>query len=203
MTSATVVSRTRNVVIALAVALAAVLVASVAWQLANPRSGAITQASAATGVRITMKVTGHHQGVFKGDDNGTTRGGANLITITGYQFELTAPRDTASGAGTGKRVYKPLIVTHVMGGSSPQFLGAAATGENLTSVVINFYRSDRSGRDVNYYRVTLTNAFVSDVRQYTGGTDVLEDDSLVFQKIEQQDLIAHTEFIDNLSSGGA
>jgi type VI secretion system secreted protein Hcp len=200
MTSATVVSRTRTVVIALAVALAAILVASVAWQLANPRSGAITQASAATGVRITMKVTGQHQGVFKGDDNSTARGGANLINVTGYQFELTAPRDAATGQGTGKRVYKPMVISHVMGGSSPQFLAAAATGENLTSVVINFYRTDRSGRDVNYYRVTLTNASLSDVHQYTGGTDVLEDDSFTFQKVEQQDLIAHTEFIDSLNT---
>jgi len=200
MTSATVVSRTRTVVIALAVALAAILVASVAWQLANPRSGAITQASAATGVRITMKVTGHTTGVFKGDDNSTARGGANLITLSGYQFEVSSPRDASSGQATGKRVYKPLVVTHVMGGSSPQFLHAAVTGENLTSVVINFYRTDRSGRDVNYYRVTLTTAFVSDVRQYNGGTDVLEDDSFGFQKIEQEDLIAHTDFVDSLNT---
>jgi type VI secretion system Hcp family effector len=199
MTSASVVSRTRTVVVALAVALAAILVASVAWQLANPRS-AITQASAATGVRITMKVTGHTEGVFKGDDTAGARVAAGLITVSGYQFELTAPRDSSSGAGTGKRVYKPLIVTHVMGGSSPQFLHAAATGESLTSVVINFYRTDRSGRDVNYYRVTLTNAFLSDVRQYTGGTDVLEDDSFVFQKVEQEDLIAHTDFVDTFST---
>jgi len=67
-------------------------------------------------------------------------------------------------------------------------------------VVINFYRTDRNGRDVNYYRVTLSNAFVSEVRQYTGGTDVLEDDSFSFQKVEQQDLIAHTEFIDNFNT---
>lgn len=199
MTSATVVSRSRMVVVALAVALAAILVASVAWQLANPR-GAVTQASAAVGVRITMKVTGHTQSVFKGDDNASARAGAGQITVSGYQFDLTAPRDIASGQATGKRVYKPLIATHVMGGSSPQFLAAAAVAERLTSVVINFYRTDRNGRDVNYYRVTLTDAFVSEVRQYTGGTDVLEDDSFSFQKVEQEDLIAHTVFIDNFNT---
>jgi hypothetical protein len=40
---------------------------------------------------------------------------------------------------------------------------------------------------------------VSEVRQYNGGTDILEDDSLSFQKVEQQDLIAHTDFVDDLS----
>lgn len=198
MTSASVVSRTRTVVIALAVALAAILMASVAWQIANPR-GAITQASAAVGVRITMKVNGTVQGLFKGDDNAGPRA-ANQINVTDYQFELTAPRDIASGQASGKRVYKPMVITHVMGGSSPQFLRAAATGERLKSVVINFYRTDRSGRDVNYYRVTLTDAFLSDVKQYSGGTDVLEDDSFFFRKVEQQDLIAHTDFVDDIGA---
>ncbi len=50
---------------------------------------------------------------------------------------------------------------------------------------------------MNYYRVTLTNANLSDVRQYTSGGDVLEDDSFVFQKIEQHDFIANTTFIDS------
>jgi type VI protein secretion system component Hcp len=56
------------------------------------------------------------------------------------------------------------------------------------------FRTDRFGRDVNYYRVTLTNASVSAVRQYSSGAEVLEDDSLVFQKIQRDDLIAHTTF---------
>lgn len=197
MTSASVVSRTRTVVVAVAVALAAILVASVAWQMSN--RGAITQASAAVGVRITMKVTGKVQGAFKGDDSATAKGSVGLINVTGYQFDLTVPRDASSGLPSGKRTYKPLVATHVMGGSSPEFLAAASTNETLTSVVINFYRTDRTGREVNYYRVTLTDAGVVEVRQYNGGTDVLEDDSFTFRKVEQQDFIAHTDFIDDLS----
>jgi type VI secretion system secreted protein Hcp len=198
MTSASVVSRTRTVVVAVAVALAAILVASVAWQMSN--RSAITQASAAVGVRITMKVTGKVQGAFKGDDFATAKGSVGLINVTNYQFELTVPRDAATGLPTGKRVFKPLIATHVMGGSSPEFLAAAATNETLTSVVINFYRTDRSGKEINYYRVTLTDANVVGVRQYNGGTDVLEDDSFTFRKVEQQDFIAHTDFVDNFTA---
>jgi type VI secretion system secreted protein Hcp len=193
MTRSSVVARTRLVVVALAVALAAALLTGVAWQIGNPRAGAKT-ASAAVGVTINMKVTGQKQGVFKGDDNAPARL-AGLITVTGYQFDVVSPRDPSSGQATGKTVFKPVVVTHVMGGSSPQFLTAAATNENLKSVVIDFFRTDRFGRDVNYYRVTLTNANVSEVRQFSSGAEVLEDDSLVFQKIQQDDLIAHTTFI--------
>jgi type VI secretion system secreted protein Hcp len=193
MTRSSVFSRSRAVLVALAVALAAALATGVAWQIANPRAGA-KPASAAVGVTIAMKVTGQKQGVFKGDDNATAKQ-AGLITVTAYQFDVVSPRDPSSGQATGKAVFKPVVVTHVMGGSSPQFLTAAATNENLKSVVIDFFRTDRFGRDVNYYRVTLTNANVSEVRQFSSGAEVLEDDSLVFQKIQQDDLIAHTTFI--------
>ena len=198
MTGSLVVSRSQTVVVAMAVALAAALLTGVAWQLANPRAGA-KQASAAVGVTINMKVTGQKQGVFEGDDNATAKG-VGLITVTGYQFDLLVPHDPSSGLGTGKRHYKPLVATHVMGGSSPQFLDAAATNENLTSVVINFFRTDRSGRDVNYYRVTLTSAHIVEVHQYTSGADVLEDDSFTFRKVRQEDLIAKTSFEDDFQT---
>jgi len=198
MTRSLVVSRRRTVVAAMAVALAAALLTGVAWQLANPRAGA-KQASAAVGVTINMKVTGQKQGVFKGDDNAAAKG-IGLITVTGYQFDLLVPHDPSTGLGTGKRQYKPLVATHVMGGSSPQFLDAAATNESLTSVVINFFRTDRFGRDVNYYRVTLTGAHIVEVHQYTSGADVLEDDSFTFRKVQQEDLIAKTSFEDDFQT---
>jgi type VI secretion system secreted protein Hcp len=197
MARSSVLSRSRTVVVALAVALAAALLVGVAWQNANPRVGA-KRASAAVGVTINMKVTGKKQGAFKGDDNAPTKS-AGLITVTAYLFDVVSPHDAASGQATGKRQYKPLVATHVVGGSSPQFLTAIATNETLTSVVINFFRSDRRGGEVNYYRVTLTDASLTEVRQFTSGADVLEDDSFLFRKIQQEDLIAHTIFLDDLT----
>lgn len=194
MVRSLVVSRARTV----ALVLIALMLAIVAWQLAAVR-GDTPSAHAAPGVTINMTVTGAKEGVFKGDDNSTSRT-VGLLTVSGYQLELISPRDPSTGQATGQRQWKPIVVTHVVGGSSPQFLAAAATNEDLRSVVINFYRSDRTGKSVNYYRVTLTNAFVSDVHQFTGSNDVLEEDSFIFQKIEITDLIAKTSFVDNFSS---
>jgi type VI secretion system Hcp family effector len=190
------VVRTRNFL--LVFALASLLLAVFGSQLLASRSSA-TPATAAVNVRITMAVTGQRQGAFKGDDFSTGKLSAGLINVLAFSDELISPRDPATGQSTGKRVWKPVVATHLLGGSSPQFMAAASANENLTTVVINFYHPDRSGKEVNYYRVTLTNAQVSDVRQYSSGGDVLEDDSFVFQKIEQQDFIAKTEFIDDLS----
>jgi type VI secretion system secreted protein Hcp len=143
-----------------------------------------------------MTVNGQRQGVFKGDDFTTAKDAIGLLNVVGFSAEVTSPRDASSGQATGKRIWKPLVVTHVVGGSTPEFLAAAATNENLKSVVINFYRSTNKGQELNYYRITLTNANLSDVREYTSGGDVLEDDSFAFQKIEQDDLVAKTIFID-------
>jgi type VI secretion system secreted protein Hcp len=191
------VVRTRNFL--LVFVLAAVLLAAFGLQLLASRSAG-SPASAAVNVRITLAVNGQKQGAFKGDDFSTARNSLGLINVIAFSAELTAPRDASTGQGTGKRSWKPLVVTHLLGGSSPQFMDAAATGENLKSVVINFYHSDNRGREINYYRVTLTNAALTDVRQYSSGGDVLEDDSFSFLKIEQQDFVAHTDFIDSFSS---
>jgi len=188
MTRSSVVARSRLVGVALAGALAAALLTGVVWQIANPKAG-VKQASAATGVRIQMTVTGLKQGAFKGDDAAARTPG--IITVTAYQFEEVA---TTTPEGSGPSIVKPVVVAHEMGGSSPQFLLALGTHENL-SVIINFFRTDRTGKEINYYRVTLTDARVTDVKQCTSDVDVLEDDSLSFRKMEQQDLVAHTTFI--------
>lgn len=191
------VVRTRNLL--LVVVLGAILVAAVGWQSLAARSAG-GAASAAVNVRITMAVVGKAQGAFKGDDFSFAKNSAGLINVLAFSAELNSPRDAATGLPTGKRQWKPVVATHLLGGSSPQFMGAAAENEVLNSVVINFYHSDRAGKEINYYRVVLTNATVSNVRQYSSGGDVLEDDSFTFQKIEEQDFVAKTDFIDDFSA---
>ena len=182
-----------------AVAVTALLLALVAWQLSAIRGATPDAHAAVTGVTINMKVTGQHQGAFKGDDFATSKSGVGLITVTAFQLDLLSPRDASTGLATGHRTWKPIVVTHQVDGASPQFLTAASTNENLKSVVINFYRTDRTGRLVNFYRVTLTNASVTEVHQYTSGLNLLEDDSFVFQTIDVTEFTGHTTFHDTFS----
>jgi len=201
MTSPFVLSRTR----VLAVAVTAALLALVAWQLTAARPLNTSGATAGV-VHITMTVTGARTGQFKGDDGAANRPGGGIINVLAYSYGLQSSTTIGSGsggAGAGKVTQKPLTITHTLGGSSPEFLGAAATGERLTSVVINFSRTDRSGKEIAFYRVTLTNAFVSEVSQRSAGDSVLEDVSFIFQKIEQKSLTQNTTFIENIATGGA
>ncbi len=195
MTSAFVLPRTR----VLAVAVAAALLALAASQLVAQHPAGNAGAASAGTVHISMTVHGKHQGNFKGDNlNG--RAGSDLINVFSYQYSVTSPRDPASGQASGKRQHHPVVITHELGASSPQFFGAVVTNEILDTVVINFFRAQANGKEVNFYRITLTNATVSEFKQYSSGPTVLEDISFAFQKIEQQDLLAAITAIDDWSS---
>lgn len=199
MTRTLISERARVVALVVAAFLLAALLmaAGIGQQSKTLNAGAATAGI----VHITMKITGQKTGVFKGDS--TVKGQEDQINVFAYQFEVTSPRDPASGLPTGKRQYRPITVTKSLNASSPQILNAVATNENLKSVVINFYRTDRTGVLINFYRVTLTNANISLVRQNSSGDTVLEEVSFVFQKIQQEDLIAHTIFQDDWSGAVA
>ena len=183
----------------LALLLAAALLAAAAFAVAAQRPGGLNAGAATAGVvHVEMKVVGNKTGTFKGDS--IQKGHEDQILVSGYLFQLDSPRDPASGQATGRRIYQPIRVTHSLDAASPQFLNAAATNETLKSVVINFYETSHAGTLTNFYRVTLTNAEISSVKHYTSGDTVLEDDSFVFQKIEEQHLTGGTSFNDDWRS---
>jgi type VI secretion system secreted protein Hcp len=58
------------------------------------------------------------------------------IDVTGLSHEIISPRDPASGLPTGKRQHKPITLTMEWGPSTPLFLNALVTNEDLSSVLI-------------------------------------------------------------------
>ena len=85
-------------------------------------------------------------------------------------------------------MHTPVVFTKPLGTASPQIFTALTTNEGLPSVVIGVPGGD-GGLG---YRIKLTNANVSELKQYTellnGVATVLEDVSFTFQKIEVQDV---------------
>ena len=99
------------------------------------------------------------------------------------------PAMSARGAGGGRagmrRANDPVVIVHSSDESSPFFVKAAASGETLTSVVIEFRRDVGSGTEV-YQTVRLSNAIVSSVKTINGGIQPTEEISFTFQKIEYE-----------------
>jgi type VI secretion system secreted protein Hcp len=103
-----------------------------------------------------MSATGQRQGQFS----------TTPIVITGLSHEIVSPRDPASGLPTGKRQHKPLTITKEIDRSTPLFLNALVTNENLPTVKISI----TDGTSNTIMTIELTNASVAD-RSEEGATE--------------------------------
>jgi type VI secretion system secreted protein Hcp len=116
-------------------------------------------------VAATVTVTGQKTGSFS----------QTPIDVTAISHEIVSPRDPASGLPTGQRQHKPITITMTWGPSTPLFLNALVTNENLSSVVIGLVQN---GQQVA--TIKLTNANLAQFDQH--GENVVFE--LTYQKIE-------------------
>ena len=156
-------------------------------------------------VQAYVKIKGAKQGQFKGE--GVRTGpGAGMIPIVRFASGATAPRDASSGVATGKRQWQPIRITKEWGAASPQLLQALTANEQLPSVVFEFFRADKAGKEQLHYRITLQNAFVSSISSSLDLTSAagtpyagheLEDVELTFQSIMVEDVADKTTATDD------
>ena len=170
-------------------------------QLPGPSGSSIgANAAVANPTRFDVTIVGAKQGTFKGEGN-RLRNRNKIVGLT-YAYELSSPRDAATGLPTGKRQHHPVMFTKEWGAATPQILTAEANNENLKSVLFEFFKTTLNGQEYVFQTVTLTNASISDVKQYTDKSGFLELDeiSFTFQKIEVDNKDGKTMFLDDWSS---
>jgi len=154
-----------------------------------------------------VSIQGAKIGLFKG--NSITEGNEGKIECIGFRYSVSVPHDLGSGKSSGKRAHSPLVIIKNIDYSTPQLLQAAYSNEILKSVVIEFYKKNAEGRPNVYYKITLTNASISQISQY-GGTasaenstntvnngNTAEEITLTFQNITIEHLIGNTSAVDN------
>ncbi|HSP61915.1 MAG TPA: type VI secretion system tube protein TssD [Pyrinomonadaceae bacterium] len=156
-----------------------------------------TPAPALAQTRFFITIEGTKQGKFKGEG----RGPMNSDKIAGLKFfyEVSAPRDPATGLPTGRRQHRPVVITKEWGAATPQLFEALTNNEVLKSVVFEFFRPTQMGQEQVYQVIKLTNASISNIKQYTDteSTAELEDVAFSFQQIEIQNVPGRTAAIDN------
>jgi type VI secretion system secreted protein Hcp len=147
--------------------------------------------AALTAQGFTLAVQGKTQGLFPGTKEGA-------IPALRLSYGVKSPRDLASGLATGKRQHGPVVVTKLVGISSPQLFQALTTNEVLSSVVINCFPAGGGSP----YIIKLTDASASEIKQYTemenSAPVLLEDVSFTFRKIEVQDPNTKSLAMDDL-----
>ncbi len=120
-------------------------------------------------VSATLQVTGARQGAFS----------TSPMALVGISHEIVSPRDPSTGQASGKRTHKPFVITKRFDKSTPLFLQALVTNENLTSVLIGLLKSDGTQEAT----ITLHNAQISDYVQHGATVQY----SFVYQSIEWAD----------------
>jgi type VI secretion system secreted protein Hcp len=153
-----------------------------------------------------VTVEGTKQGKIKGDS--TRESHKASIPCFGFTYEVTSPRDLASGQASGKRQHKPITVQSEWGASTPQLWQALVTNEVLKSVLIEFMKTTPEGVEEVYSTIKLTNATVSNAK-FLGGTErgthqhesttsahELVDWSFTFSKIEFENKAGKTAAAD-------
>ena len=91
------------------------------------------------------------------DDGGALiKGGCDVadrefsIEFKGFHHNLSIPTDNATGKPTGTRQHSPMIIVKEFDYSSPYLYKAVATGQNLKSAEIKWYKISDAGQEVEY-----------------------------------------------------
>ena len=112
-------------------------------------------------------VTGVQQGPIRGGDGVTDiQGREDSMLIQAVDHDIAIPRDPQTGLPTGKRVHGPLKVTKFYDKSSPLLYKALCNGEQLSDVMLKFYRISPQGMEEHYFTVQLKNAILVDIRNW-------------------------------------
>jgi type VI secretion system secreted protein Hcp len=115
-----------------------------------------------------LKYKGQKSGDVKGSV--TQKGRENSIEIIAVSHSIISPRDMASGLPTGKRMHKPIVVTHELDASVPVACNILCGNENIVSWKLDFYstqigndRTTGTNLEQNYYSIELVNASIASI----------------------------------------
>ena len=148
-------------------------------------------------VQAFVKIKGAKQGQFKGEGVQKPGAGGGSVPLVRFVSAGAAPRDAATGQASGKRQWQPVRITKEWGAASPQLVQAMTTNEILPSVVFEFFRPDKTGKEQLHYRITLQNATVASISSTFDPTGELEDVEFTFQSIKVEDIAGSTVASDN------
>jgi type VI secretion system secreted protein Hcp len=98
-----------------------------------------------------------------------------LIPILGFSFTIVAPRDASTGQASGKRQWKPIVVTKEWGASSPKLLGIMNSHTVVPKVSIQFGGSDRW--------ISLLDAQIAAIDRTSIGGKLQERLTLIYQRV--------------------
>ena len=111
-----------------------------------------------------------------------------------FHYEVTAPRDAASGMATGKRMHKPITIVKEFGATASLFQRAMSSGAPIALVII-----DATGPGGARHTMKLTNVRVLSFQEVNGPThDVRYGQvEMTFDRVEMDAKVNKTSAADD------
>ena len=137
-----------------------------------------------------MSLIGARQGPIEGSV--TEEGREGTIEVFAVSHAIVAPRNPSSGRPKGKRMHKPFSITKALDRSSPFLHFVLTQSENLSRVVVRFYRPSPSGGEKLAFVVHLHHATICSLQMKVLNTmnpryanlPALEEVAFAYQRIE-------------------
>ncbi len=159
-------------------------------------------------INIQGNTQGHiTAGSFTAESVGNiyVEGHEDQILVQEVNHNVTVPTDPQSGQPAGQRVHKPFSFTCALNKSVPLMYNALASGEMLTEVEVNWYRTSSEGKQEHFFSTKLTDAIIVDIDlvmphvqdEANGNFTQLVKVSLAYRKIEWDHTIASASGSDD------
>ncbi len=132
--------------------------------------------------RIFMTLDGEVQGTIEGSVTQAGREGSIEIKGVNHGASIDGGVDALSPVA----VHEPFVVLKAVDQSTPALWQALFDNENLPSVLLSFWVLERSGKELMYFTVELTDAQIvamSMLNDADTGTAVVEDIRFVYTDI--------------------
>lgn len=117
-------------------------------------------------ISITGKTQGNiTQGAFTSDSVGNIyqEGHEDQILVQEIKHRFTTPTDPQSGQPSGQRVHKPFVFTCALNEAIPLLYQALATGETLSKVETQWFRTSVEGKQEHFFTTLLEDATIADI----------------------------------------
>ncbi len=122
-----------------------------------------------------LQATGTTQGKIEGSCD--VQGHEGTIEVWAMEHPIEIPRDLHTGLPTGKRIHKPLVIVKHIDKSSPKLYQALTSGEQLSEVVLDYWRINPQGNEEKYYTIKLETAIVVSLETYYPETFLEENEN--------------------------
>jgi type VI secretion system secreted protein Hcp len=152
------------------------------------------------GIRGNMWIKDSQDNHVKGDS--MIAGREDSIEVLSMNHKITSPVDMKTGKLTGNRTHSPVTILKKIDISTPFLTKACCSGECLKEIRISLYHVNKNGREVAYFRYTMTNARIAGTQPIIGGTEdnYAEDKeqlAIIYEKMHWQHIEGNYAYTDS------